>query len=307
MGSLFKLHRLRFKMRSLLLLLAPLAMAATMGPNKGRESRHFWGQNMTVPRSFQNMGSINIAGVGDVYVVTQDPSTVQMVDNGFRLVGGGRVYFAQEAANDFSNPYIYWQAPLLGNHISYTVDVSNVGCHCNSAFYFVQMPGYDSSQNVIAGPGGDYCCDANHVNDNWCPEYDTWEGNRETVNVQLHTCDYVAPNYYPHCDGGGCGTNACDGIAGQYGPGKTIDTNQPILVSHAQIRGGDGLMAASNTWLNSNGKTAALAAGVLAIWVAALSPGPTLPWMQARTHQTPRFALLREPETVTLVFLLAVC
>ena len=24
-----------------------------------------------------------------------------------------------------------------------------------------------------------------------CPEYDTWEGNRETVNVQLHTCDYV--------------------------------------------------------------------------------------------------------------------
>merc|ERR1712130_114858 len=69
MGSLFKLHRLRFKMRSLLLLLAPLAMAATMGSNKGRESRHFWGQNMTVPRSFQNMGSINIAGVGDVYVV----------------------------------------------------------------------------------------------------------------------------------------------------------------------------------------------------------------------------------------------
>merc|ERR1711953_593212 len=83
MGSLFKLHRLRFKMRSLVLLLAPLAMAATMGSNKGRESRHFWGQNMTVPRSFQNMGSINIAGVGDVYVVTQDPSTVQMVDNGF--------------------------------------------------------------------------------------------------------------------------------------------------------------------------------------------------------------------------------
>merc|ERR1712241_1292371 len=72
------------------------------------------------------------------------------VDNGFKLVGGGRVYLAQEAANDFSNPFIYWQAPLLGNHISYTVDVSNVGCHCNSAFYFVQMPGYDAGQNVIA-------------------------------------------------------------------------------------------------------------------------------------------------------------
>merc|ERR1719510_1766819 len=33
-------------------------------------------------------------------------------------------------------------------------------------------------------------------------------------------------------------------------------TNQPILVSHAQVRVGDGLMSASNTWLNSNGKTA---------------------------------------------------
>merc|ERR1712121_631080 len=95
MGGLFKQNRLEFNMRSLLLLLAPLAMAATMGSNKGRESRHFWGQNMTVPRSFQNMGSINIAGVGDVYVVTQDPSTLQMVDNGFRLVGGGRPMLLQ--------------------------------------------------------------------------------------------------------------------------------------------------------------------------------------------------------------------
>ena len=41
------------------------------------------------------------------------------------------------------------QAPLLGNHISYTVDVSNVGCHCNSAFYFVQMPGYDAGQVFV--------------------------------------------------------------------------------------------------------------------------------------------------------------
>merc|ERR1712004_878340 len=152
MGSFFtsEVEEEEFKMRSLVLLLAPLAMAATMGSNKGRDSRHYWGQNMTVPRSFQNMGSINVAGVGQLYVVTQDPSTVQMVDNGFRLVGGGRVYLAQEAANDFSSPFIYWQAPLLGNHISYTVDVSNVGCHCNSAFYFVQMPGYDAGQNVIA-------------------------------------------------------------------------------------------------------------------------------------------------------------
>ena len=55
---------------------------------------------------------------------------------------------------DFTFYYFSWlssslQAPLLGNHISYTVDVSNVGCHCNSAFYFVQMPGYDAGQVFV--------------------------------------------------------------------------------------------------------------------------------------------------------------
>jgi hypothetical protein len=84
-----------------------------------------------------------------VHVVTNTPGNVDMVPGGFRLHGGGRVYFATEAANDFSNPWMYWQAPLLGNHISYTVDVSNVGCHCNAAFYWVQMPGHDQGQ---AGP-----------------------------------------------------------------------------------------------------------------------------------------------------------
>jgi len=237
------------------LLVAPMALAATMGSNKGRDSRHYWGANMTVPKSFQNMGTVNIAGVGEVHVVTNTPGNVQMVDGGFKLSGGGRVYFATKAAADFSDAFMYWQAPLLGKHISYTVDVSNVGCHCNAAFYFVQMPGYDSSQNVWAGPGGDWYCDANHVNDNWCPEFDTFEGNKETMNIALHTCDYVAPNFYPHCDGGGCGTNACQGIAGQYGPGRTIDTNQPFQISHAQVQGGDGLMSAANAWFQSGSDT----------------------------------------------------
>jgi len=240
----------------ILALLLPLALATTMRSNKGRESRHYWGQNGTVPSSFQSLGSINIDGHGTVYIVTNTPNNVQMIDNGFKLTGGGRVYFAAENAGDFSNPFIYWQTPLLGNHIAYEVDVSNVGCHCNAAFYFVQLPGYDAGQNPTPGPGGDWYCDANFVNNNWCPEYDTFEGNRETMNVALHTCDYVAPNYYPHCDGAGCGTNACEGLNYNYGQGKQINTQGPITISHAQIRGGDGLMAASNTWFQSGGNTA---------------------------------------------------
>merc|ERR1719466_74051 len=243
-------------MRSLVLaLVVPLALAATMGSNKGRDARHYWGQNMTVPKSFQSMGSINIGGVGDVYVVTNTPNNVQMVDNGFKLSGGGRVYFATENAGDFSNPFMYWQTHLNGNHIAYTLDVSNVGCHCNAAFYFVQMPGYDSSQNPTAGPGGDYYCDANFVNQNWCPEYDTYEGNAETTNVALHTCDYVPPNDYPSCDKGGCGTNACDGIPGQYCRGCTIDTNRFHYISHSQIYNGDE-MVKSNHFYEQDGKSA---------------------------------------------------
>merc|ERR1719500_95935 len=243
-------------MRSLVLaLVVPLALAATMGSNKGRDARHYWGQNMTVPKSFQSMGSINIGGVGDVYVVTNTPNNVQMVDNGFKLSGGGRVYFATENAGDFSNPFMYWQTHLNGNHIAYTLDVSNVGCHCNAAFYFVQMPGYDSSQNPTAGPGGDYYCDANFVNQNWCPEYDTYEGNAETTNVALHTCDYVPPNDYPSCDKGGCGTNACTGIPGQYCRGCTIDTNRFHYISHSQIYNGEE-MVKSNHFYEQDGKSA---------------------------------------------------
>ena len=55
------------------------------------------------------------------------------------------------------------------------IDVSNVGCHCNSAAYFIKMPGNNP------GDGGDYYCDANLGNNIWCPEYDTWEGNKYTM------------------------------------------------------------------------------------------------------------------------------
>jgi len=39
-----------------------LMTVLTIRTSQGRDSRHYWGQNMTVPRSFQNMGSINVAG-----------------------------------------------------------------------------------------------------------------------------------------------------------------------------------------------------------------------------------------------------
>ena len=40
----------------------------------------------------------------------------------------------------------YFQIPLMNKEFSYDVDVSNVGCHCNAAAYFIDMPGLSSTQ-----------------------------------------------------------------------------------------------------------------------------------------------------------------
>jgi hypothetical protein len=72
-------------------------------------------------------------------------------DNGFTLSKGGRVYFS--TGGDIGDPNIYWQTPLLGNQFSYEIDVSNVGCSCNAAVYFSQLPGYNAEQTPEAGEG----------------------------------------------------------------------------------------------------------------------------------------------------------
>ena len=69
----------------------------------------------------------------------------------------------------------YCQVNLADQYFSYTVDVSNVGCKCNAAMYFINMPGYENGSPYPAD-WGVYYCDANNVNGNKCPEYDTFEG-----------------------------------------------------------------------------------------------------------------------------------
>ena len=73
--------------------------------------------------SARNMGSINVDGVGPIYVVAPDWAAehVSVYDNGFTLSGGGRVYFAKDPVDDFSNPFAYWQTPLIGNYLSYDI------------------------------------------------------------------------------------------------------------------------------------------------------------------------------------------
>ena len=41
--------------------------------------------------------------------------------------------------------------------------MSNVGCKCNAAMYFINMPGYENG-NPYPAEWGVYYCDANFVN-----------------------------------------------------------------------------------------------------------------------------------------------
>ena len=76
-----------------------------------------------------------------MYVITGNAGNVDKLDNGFRLHGGGGVYLAESGADIGSDPYVYWQTDLADHVWSYDIDVSNVGCKCNAAMYWVNMPG----------------------------------------------------------------------------------------------------------------------------------------------------------------------
>jgi hypothetical protein len=118
-------------------------------------------------------GKITVAdntknGYFDVYLVGKDwvknKVEINANGNGFSLNGGGRVYFATEPMDTFDdNSDKFWSIPLLDNRFSYKLDVSDVGCHCNAAAYFVRMPAVKKG-NPIKGQGGDFYCDANFGN-----------------------------------------------------------------------------------------------------------------------------------------------
>merc|ERR1719410_377995 len=66
------------------------------------------------------------------------------------------------------------QLKLLGRAMSFTVDLSHVGCACNLAFYLVSMPArgpdgmFSHGDEDLGQPP--FYCDANKVGGQWCPE-----------------------------------------------------------------------------------------------------------------------------------------
>jgi hypothetical protein len=146
---------------------------------------------------------------------------------------GGRSYLA---ISDSNGPNNFYGVNLLGGSIEYDVDLSASGCSCNAALYLIRMPGLDWNGNPSGGRTGDFYCDANMVNNQWCPEFDIMEANTWAFRATPHACD--APSgkgHYAKCERSGtCSQRSDQKLKGIYGPGNKYPINT-LKMFHVKI------------------------------------------------------------------------
>jgi len=207
-------------------------------------------------------GQLNIQqnGASTPVYVSQSGGTqyggVTVSGTSITLAHNVRAYLSNQCASSFAPDMFTWFF-LLGKTLSYTADLSQVGCACNAAFYLVGMPAYNSANQVDPTTCGDYYCDANKVCGLYCPEMDLMEANNHVMQITPHSCSQPNGNFYPSCDGGGCGQNTYRLNPGYYcqGGGCTINTDQPFRVSHSFQTDANNNLGKITTFLSQNGKS----------------------------------------------------
>jgi len=134
-----------------------------------------------------------------------------------------RFYLANSCVGAFG-PSVFQLINPLGATISFTANLSSVGCALNSAFYLVGMPA------PVSGSFGDYYCDANCYGGCCCTEMDLMEANRHAMQITPHRC---TNNTNTGCDPAGCYLNTQTVTPNGYGPDAsfTINTQNPFNVS----------------------------------------------------------------------------
>jgi len=204
------------------------------------------------------VGAISVNdGTSDSTYIAQTGGTIvggiAITGDSLNVQHDRRIYLASECSNSF-DPKTFKQLKLLDRTLSYTVDLSNVGCACNAALYLVAMPAYNQNNQPDPTKCGDYYCDANNVCGIFCVEMDIMEANNRAYQTTPHKCDSPQGNYYPHCDQGGCGINTKYnpndyGFGSQY----TINTQQPFQVS-VSFKTQGGTFNKMETVLSQNSK-----------------------------------------------------
>ena len=124
---------------------------------------------------------------------------------------------------------------LLNRELSFTIDLSTVGCGQNAALFFTSMQADGGMKSYgYTGPmyGTGYC-DAQAPVPPYrqsCAEMDVWEGNSLSAMYTTHGCDSCIRSI---CDAYGCGFNPYQlGNKTFYGRGSKhqLDTTKPFSV-----------------------------------------------------------------------------
>jgi hypothetical protein len=128
---------------------------------------------------------------------------------------------------------------FVGKEISYDVDLSQILCGVNAAFYTGEMPAKGTGA-AGAVYGGGYC-DANYVGGNGCHEMDIQEANKYAMVMTMHTCQSLGIQAgRGSCDNGGCGFTAYRFGAKTFWGGD-VNVNTKITVVTQFIGSGVGM------------------------------------------------------------------
>jgi len=228
--------------------------------------------------------SINNKGTATLVTVPQSGGTksggITIQGNLLKINHGVRAYFGSGCVTSFE-PGMYFNFSLLNRTISYTVDLSQANCACNAALYLVGMPAHNQQGNTDATKCGDFYCDANDVCGINCPEIDIMEANTRAWQTTPHRCSAPSNNYYPSCDGGGCGRNTYKLNQNAYGLGSNfqINTQSPFQTNVTFSTDSNGQFNKMTTILGQSGKSFTLThddscgSGYLSSLTDALSKG----------------------------------
>mmetsp|Transcript_78245 Transcript_78245/g.198889 ORF Transcript_78245/g.198889 Transcript_78245/m.198889 type:complete len:638 (-) Transcript_78245:150-2063(-) len=195
-------------------------------------------------------GTMPVKGQQEVYLGGQGG----VVNEGDLIIRHNSGFSAfSECAKDWE-PESIAQFKLLGQRMSFTVDLSRVGCACNLAFYLIGAPAKDvdgkPSQGDDRGGQPPYYCDANMVGGQWCPEMDIMEANNKVFQATAHSCDQPVNGHYFFCDRSGC-DESTKTIEHAYGPGDgySIDTRLAFEVQTDFLEGKEGVFTGMVTTL----------------------------------------------------------
>ncbi|EAW08952.1 putative endoglucanase [Aspergillus clavatus NRRL 1] len=135
----------------------------------------------------------------------------------------------------------YVMMKLLGQELTFEVDLSTLPCGENGALYLSEMSatGGRNEYNKGGAEYGSGYCDAQCPVQTWkngtlntngsgfcCNEMDILEGNSRANSFTPHPCSST------DCDKGGCGFNPYAlGQQNYWGPGGTVDTFKPFTVT----------------------------------------------------------------------------